>query len=171
MLRKIAGKPVILSVQGHNWNRCNVLTHHLDIVEEQTLAFDSLGNNTDDTKWIIEEHRNTRTYYIRAYGKFGRGYCITAMNPDFTWQVVTLAPLDELREEQRWKIHRCNRGHYRFNNLRHMNKYLSKVPSVHFDTEQNIAVISPPYEIIRIGYVLLDWHLTLTDNNDIRENG
>lgn len=160
MLKKMKNKPIIITVHGHDWNRRNVLTHKLDALEEQTLSFDYLGKNRDEQTWIIEEYKNTNLYFIKACTTSGNDTCITAMSPDFTWQAVTLAKQNEMRKEQLWRIHRCNRGFFRFNNVKHMDKYLSKVPGVNFDVEQNIAVISPPHEIIRIGYVLLNWQIT-----------
>lgn len=161
MIKTLKNKPIILTVQGHEWTRINVLTQKLDVMEEQSLSFDYLGKNSDEQTWVIEEYKNTNLYFIMAHSPTEEKRCITAMSPNFTWQAVTLAKPNTMRKEQLWRIHRCNRGFFRFNNAKHMDKYLAKVPGVNFDVEQNIAVISPPHEIIRIGYVLLNWQITL----------
>lgn len=162
MIERFLHRPACLKVQvdGDDIIR-NVLSQNPDYVEESTLALEMRDLNSVAQCWVFEKSEDEKTYFIRAYGKQGKGYCLTAISPDFTWQALSLEPFDKNRKEQRWRIHRNNKGYYRFNNLRYMDKYLAKVPGVRFDMEQDIAMISPPLEIIGIGYVLLNWSIEL----------
>ncbi|RTP97270.1 hypothetical protein EKN38_22260 [Enterobacter sp. WCHEn045836] len=173
MSNLVLNEPVMIRICNSYSVEKNVLSHHVDVVEEMTLALEHPRQSFESQVWFLEQRMDTKTYFVRAYGKVGKGHCLTTLQPDYTLQSVGLEPVDYKRQEQHWRIHKNSRGSFRLNNLLYQDKYLAKVPGSRFDDDLDIAMLSPPYEIIEFGYAILDWEIKplkhiLNDKRDYR---
>lgn len=139
------------------------LSHRMDTVNRKTLM---LVNTQEAGYWRFEEYKNTGTYYILAEGDFDIEYCLTAYESLSHWQPVALEPRFEEERRQLWRIISHPNGRYKINNVKYLDKYLANVPSEGLNGEEKIAMISPPYEVIEVGYVQMHWHLLLKDELD-----
>ncbi len=136
------------------------LSHQMDNINRKTLV---LVNSQDAVYWRIDEYNNTGAYYLLAEGDFDTDYCLTAYESFSHGQPVTLEPRLEGERRQLWRIINHPNGRYKINSLKYLDKYLAHVPSDELNDEQKIVMISPPYEVIEVGYVLMHWKLILTD--------
>ncbi len=139
------------------------LSHRMDTINRKTLM---LVNAHEAVYWRLEEYKKTGTYYLLAEGDFDMEYCLTAYESLSYWQPVALEPRLEDERRQLWRIMSHPNGRYKINNVKYLDKYLAHVPSEVLNGDEKIAMISPPYEVIEIGYVQMHWHLLFKDELD-----
>lgn len=132
------------------------LSHQMDNINRNTLV---LVNRQDAVYWRLEEYNHTGVYYLLAEGDFGADYCLTAYESFSHWQPLALEPRLEGERRQLWRIINHPNGRYKINNVKYLDKYLAHVPSDELKDEQKIVMISPPYDVIEVGYVQMHWNL------------
>ncbi|MEE4408078.1 MULTISPECIES: hypothetical protein [unclassified Serratia (in: enterobacteria)] len=139
------------------------LSHRLDNINGNTLV---LENGQDRAYWRLEEYRNTGTYYLLAAGNIDGEYCLTTYESHSHWQSVVLEPRFDGERRQLWRIIDRPDGRYIINSLKYLDKYLAHVPADSLNDDQKRVMISPPYEVIEMGYVMMHWHLVPKEEPD-----